>query len=74
MASRFTAVINEEISQKKLKKLFPEKHEEGDELWFVRVKICLFNWNLSMKSVKKFFCFQTQIKSYVTVFSWHINK
>ena len=28
---------------KKLKKLFPEKHEEGDELWFVRVKICLFN-------------------------------
>ena len=40
---------------KKLKKLFPEKHEKGDELWFVRVKICLFNWNLSMKSVKKFF-------------------
>ena len=28
---------------KKLKKLFPEKHEEGDELWFVRGKICLFN-------------------------------
>ena len=40
---------------KKLKKLFPEKHEEGDELWFVRVRICLFNWNLSMKSVKRFF-------------------
>ena len=42
MASRFVAVTNKEISQIIREAVF-EKHEQGDESQFLRVKLCLFN-------------------------------
>ena len=43
---------------------------------FWQVKFYLFDLNLSMKPVKKFFLYKKlmQIKSYVTLFSLHVYK
>jgi len=48
---------NKEISQV-IKQAVSEIREEGDEIRFGsfnRKKFCLFDWNLSMKPVKRFF-------------------
>ena len=59
MPSRFAAVTNKEISQL-IKQAVPEIHEEGDEVRFgifTQVKLCLFDLNLAIKPVKKFFVY-----------------
>ena len=61
MASRFAAVTNKEISQI-IKRAVPEIHEEGDEIRFERqVRPCLFDLNLQMKPVKKFFVYKCKL-------------
>ena len=58
MPSRFAAVTNKEISQL-IKQAVPEIHEEGDEV--EQVKLCLFDLNLSIKPVKKFFVYKCKL-------------
>ena len=59
MASRFVAVTNKEISQIIREAVF-EKHEQGDEIQFLRVKLCLFNLNQFIdETAEKVFCLQT---------------
>ena len=54
MSSLFAAVTNEEISQI-IEEAVPNKQEEGDEIQFRIFCTCLFNLNLSMKPVNKFY-------------------
>ena len=54
MSSLFAAVTNEKISQV-IEDAVPNKQAEGDEIQFRIFCTCLFNLNLSMKPVKKFF-------------------
>ena len=54
MYSLFAAVTNEEISQI-IEEAVPNKQEEGDEIQFRIFCTCLFNLNLSMKPVNKFY-------------------
>ena len=51
-----------------------KKEKEFDLEVFLQVKLWPFNLNLLMELVKKFFCLQTQVKSCVTLFSWHVHK
>ena len=50
----FAAVTNEEISQI-IEEAIPNKLEEGDKTQFRSFYTCLFNLNLSIKPVKKFY-------------------
>ena len=54
MSSLFAAVTNEETSQI-IEEAVPNKQEEGDEIQFRIFCTCLFNLNLSMKPVNKFY-------------------
>ena len=54
MSSLFAAVTNEEIS-KIMEEAIPNKQEEGDKTQFRSFYTCLFNLNLSIKRVKKFY-------------------
>ena len=54
MSSLFAAVTNEEISQI-IEEAIPNKQEEGDKTQFRSFYTCLFNLNLSIKPVKKFY-------------------
>ena len=54
MSSLFAAVTNEEISQI-IEEAVPNKQEGGDEIQFRIFCTCLFNLNLSMKPVNKFY-------------------
>ena len=54
MSSLFAAVTNEEISQI-IEEAVPNKQEEGDEIQCRIFCTCLFNLNLSMKPVNKFY-------------------
>ena len=64
MASRLVAAVtNEKISQI-IKQAVPEIHEQGDEIRFGNfkgVKLCLFDLNLSMKLVKRFFVYKCKL-------------
>ena len=53
-SSLFAAVTNEEIPQI-IEEAVPNKQEEGDEIQFRIFCTCLFNLNLSMKPVNKFY-------------------
>ena len=47
-----------------IKQAVPEIHEEGDEVRFgifTQVKLCLFDLNLSIKPVKKFFVYKCKL-------------
>ena len=63
-----------------IKQAVSKLHEEGNEksVWTcLQVKLCLFDLNLAMKPVKKFFfCLRMQInlKSCVTSFSLQVHK
>ena len=54
MSSLFAAVKNEKISQI-IEKAIPNKQEEGDKTQFWSFYTCLFDLNLSIKPVKKFY-------------------
>ena len=54
MSSLFAAVTNEEIL-KIMEEAIPNKQEEGDKTQFRSFYTCLFNLNLSIKPVKKFY-------------------
>ena len=54
MYSLFAAVTNKEISQI-IEEAIPNKLEEGDKTQFRSFYTCLFNLNLSIKPVKKFY-------------------
>ena len=63
MLSRFAAVPNKEISHL-IKLAVPEIHEEGEEVQFGgfnRRAFCLFDLNLSIKQVKKFFIYEYKL-------------
>ena len=54
MYSLFAAVTNEEISEI-IEEAIPNKQEEGDKTQFRSFYTSLFNLNLSIKPVKKFY-------------------
>ena len=58
MVSRSAVVTNKEIWQI-IKQAVPEIHEEGDEIRFRSFN--LFDLNLSMKRVKKFFVYKCKL-------------
>ena len=75
MPSRFSAVINKEISQL-IKQAVPQIHEEGGEVRFGSFKALSFWLQFINETGEKVFCFQMQIKlkSCVTLFSWLVNQ
>ena len=63
MASRFVAVTNKEISQIIRKDVF-EKHEQGDEINFLQVQLCLFNLNQFIdETAEKAFLFTNKLNA-----------
>ena len=64
MASRLAAAVTNEKISHIIKQAVPEIHEEGNEIRsgnFKAVKLCLFDLNLSMKLVKRFFVYKCKL-------------
>ena len=63
MASRFVAVTNKEISQIIRKDVF-EKQEQGEEINFLQVQLCLFNLNQFIdETAEKVFLFTNKLNA-----------
>ena len=74
MPSQFSAITNKEVSQI-IKPAVPELLEEGEQssVWkFQHVKPCSFLLEFIDEMDEKVCCLQMQIKSCITLFSWHV--